>query len=98
LRVLAQIKLQALDLLAYQACMLQQCLTSRCRLHAPAVTLQQRGTQRCLHGADARAGCRQRQVAAAGAGGDVAALQGVLEQLEVDQVEMHVALSVQESV
>ncbi|CAB5642327.1 Uncharacterised protein [Pseudomonas putida] len=97
LNVLAQVELQALDLLRYQPGMLQQCLAGQSCLHATAVAFQQRDAQRSLHGADPRTGCCQRKMAAAGTGGDVAALQGVLEQPEVDQIEMHVALSWQES-
>ncbi|MNE54526.1 hypothetical protein D3C80_1493090 [compost metagenome] len=59
LRVLAQVELQAIDLLRYQPRMLQQCLASRRWLDATAVTFQQGNAQRCFHGADARTGCWQ---------------------------------------
>ncbi|MNE70881.1 hypothetical protein D3C80_1667050 [compost metagenome] len=89
LGVLPEVELQAFDLLGDQPGMLQQRLSRRRGLHATAVAFEQRCAQRTFHGADARAGCRQRQVAALGAGGDVAALQGVLEQSQVNQIEMH---------
>ncbi|MNF95085.1 hypothetical protein D3C84_778230 [compost metagenome] len=58
LSVLAQVELQALDLLADQARMLQQGFACGRRLHATAITLQQGRTEGGFHGADPRTGGR----------------------------------------
>ncbi|MNH05627.1 hypothetical protein D3C79_649700 [compost metagenome] len=69
--------------------MLQQRLPCGRGLDTSSVAFEQGRAQRTFHGADACAGSRQRQVAALGAGGDVAAVQRVLEQAQVNQIEMH---------
>ncbi|MNY02282.1 hypothetical protein D3C86_1348500 [compost metagenome] len=89
LGVLRQIELHALDLLQQGPGVLQQCLAGRGWRNAAAAAFEQGDAQRRFECTNPRAGRGQRQVAALGAGGDVAALYGVDEQAQVDQVEVH---------
>ena len=72
-----------------RAGVLQQGAARLRRRHPLAVAHQERGAERLLHVADARAGSGERQVGALGAMGDRARLHHVAEQAEVGEVETH---------
>ncbi|AMW86004.1 hypothetical protein AK972_5204 [Pseudomonas yamanorum] len=80
---------QVLGLLQQQAGMTGQGFARRCRGDATAATLQELDTQRGLHRSNPRTGRCQGQMAAAGAGGDVAGVEDVQVQAQVDQVKVH---------
>jgi hypothetical protein len=89
LRVLAEFRAHALQLLEHQARMPHQGLAGLCRRHPAATAQQQRHAQAVFHAVDAFARGSQRQVGTRGAAGDAAGFHHVQEELQVDQVESH---------
>ncbi len=85
----AEVLAQPLGLAQDRARVLQQRAAGLRRGHPLPSAHQQRRAERLFHVADARGGCRQRQMRALGAGGDAAGLDHVAKQAEIGQVETH---------
>ena len=89
LGILREVAMHALGLLQQDAGVLDQGAPGRGRLYALPLAVQQRGAERGLHVADARARRGDREMHPLGAMGDAAGLDDVQKQPQIGEIEAH---------